>query len=212
MWRPLISSNSSASICCTASSRCHQFQQPVMRQIPGVEKNVAVTMKASVLVRHNNKELTWLLAYLLTQWCRKQFKGEEAHFPAQSAGKKFFRCAPTLYDGRGTSLRRSGSYNMQNSMILCEGCAAALARWGEIIIHRFYILISRRHFYPKFSKSADLRRSYSVPHQCHFLELCGIAWNARAFSYIFYKCTSLYDLHRSEEISCTFKVSCLFFV
>jgi len=94
MWRPIISSNSSASICCTASSRCHQSQQPVMRRIPGVEKNITVTMKASVLVRHHNKELTWLLAYLLTQWCRKQFKGEGAHFPAQSAGKNFFVVPP----------------------------------------------------------------------------------------------------------------------
>jgi len=164
MWRPLISSNSSASICCTASSRCHQSQQPVMRRIPGVEKNIAVTMKASVLVRHHNKELSWLLVYLLTQWYRKQFKGEMALV-------------------RWISLRRSGSHNMQNSMILCVGCAAALVRRGEKIIHRFCSLISRRHFYPKFSKSADLRRSYSVPHQCHSLELCGIGTHVRLVIY-----------------------------
>jgi len=55
---------------------------------------------------------------------------------------------------------------MQNSIMLC--------------IIEFYSLLSRRHFCHKLSKSADVCRSYSVPHQCHFLGTqCGISTRVR---------------------------------
>jgi len=61
----------------------------------------------------------------------------------------------------------------------------------------------------KLSKLADVHRSNIVPHQCHFLELCGIGTHMR-FVIIFYtcKCMSVYDLHIRGDICC-FTINCL---